>query len=44
MRTIIVENEKPILELMKLMMERNEYLEVVGEYTDSKEALNFQGK
>ena len=39
MRTIIVENEKPILELMKLMMERNEYLEVVGEYTDSKEAL-----
>ncbi|KAA8679399.1 response regulator [Clostridium sp. WLY-B-L2] len=39
MRTVIVEDERPILELMKLVIGRNRHLEIVGQYTDSREAM-----
>lgn len=39
MRTIIIDDEFPSIALMKMMMSKNEYLEVVGEYTNSREAL-----
>lgn len=40
MKVIIVEDERPILELMKIFINRNKYLEVIGEFTDSREALD----
>ncbi|KMT21861.1 response regulator [Clostridium cylindrosporum] len=39
MRTIIIDDEKPILDLMKIMISKNKNLEIVGEFTSSKEAL-----
>lgn len=36
---VIVEDEKPSLYLMKRMIEKNPYLKVVGEFTNSWEAL-----
>ncbi|WP_446897318.1 response regulator [Clostridium sp. LBM24168] len=40
MKAIIVEDEKPILKLMKMFINRNKYLKVIGEFTDSREALD----
>lgn len=39
MRTIIIDDELPSISLMKMMMKKNEYLEVVGEYINPREAL-----
>lgn len=39
MRAIIIDDELPSIVLMKMMISKNEYLEVVGEYTNPKEAL-----
>lgn len=36
---VVVEDEKPILDLMKILISRNENLNVIGEFTSSKEAL-----
>ncbi|KOA20677.1 transcriptional regulatory protein YehT [Clostridium homopropionicum DSM 5847] len=37
---VVVEDEKPILDLMKILISKNEYLNVIGEFTSSKEALS----
>jgi two-component SAPR family response regulator len=39
MRVIIVDDEKPSISLLKVIMSKNKYLEIVGEYTVAKEAL-----
>ncbi|MDF2610326.1 MAG: hypothetical protein K0R92_1800 [Lachnospiraceae bacterium] len=39
MRVIIVDDEKPSIALLKVIMSKNKYLEIVGEYTIAKEAL-----
>ncbi|MBU5483232.1 response regulator [Clostridium sp. MSJ-11] len=39
MRTIIVEDEKPILELMKMLINKNKHLKIIGEFSNPKEAL-----
>jgi len=36
---VVVEDERPILELMKILISKNECLNVIGEFTSSKEAL-----
>lgn len=36
---VVVEDEKPILDLMKRLISKNQYLNVIGEFTSSKEAL-----
>ncbi|MCH3964404.1 MAG: response regulator [Clostridium sp.] len=40
MKAVVVEDEKPILKLMEMFINRNKYLEVIGGYTDSREALD----
>ncbi|MHC6178668.1 response regulator [Clostridium sp. JNZ X4-2] len=44
MKTVIVEDEKPILKLMKLVISRNKHLKIVGQFTDSREALKGTSK
>ena len=39
MRTIIIDDEEPVLQLMKMIMEKNKNLDIVGEFNDSKKAL-----
>ncbi|MDT8715086.1 response regulator [Clostridium sp. 19966] len=39
MRTIIVEDEEPILQLMKIIMSKNKYIDIIGAFTSSEEAL-----
>ncbi|WP_027633996.1 response regulator [Clostridium hydrogeniformans] len=39
MRTIIIDDEEPVLQLMKIIMRKNKHLDIVGEFTDSKKAL-----
>lgn len=38
-RTIIIDDEEPVLQLMKIIMRKNKHLDIVGEFTDSKKAL-----
>lgn len=39
MRTVIVEDEEPILKLMEIVISRNKHLEIIGQFTDSRKAL-----
>ncbi|WP_169515423.1 response regulator [Anaerovorax odorimutans] len=39
MRTIIIDDERPSLELLKRIISKNENLEIVGEFMDGQEAL-----
>ena len=39
LNAVIVEDEQPSLDLMKIIIARNENLKVIGEYTNSREAL-----
>ncbi len=43
MRAIIIDDERPSLELLKRIISKNENLEIVGEFTDGQEALNQIG-
>lgn len=40
MRAIIIDDERPSLELLKRIMSKNENLEIVGEFMDGQEALD----
>ncbi|MBN7773903.1 response regulator [Clostridium aminobutyricum] len=39
MRTLLIDDERPSLELLKRVISKNENLEIVGEFTDGQEAL-----
>lgn len=41
MKVVLVDDELPSLSLMKMLMRKNKYLEVIGEFTNSLEALKF---
>ncbi len=38
-RAVIIEDERPILELMKIIINKNKHLDIIGEFTDPNEAL-----
>lgn len=40
MRAVIVEDEKPILELMKIVIGGNRYVDIIGSFTSPKEAMD----
>ena len=41
MKVVIVDDELPSIILMKMLMSKNEYLEVIGEFTNSLKALEY---
>jgi two-component SAPR family response regulator len=40
MRTIIIDDERPSLELLKRIIEKNRHFEIVGEFTDAASAID----